>query len=99
VTITDKQIDVIAYRLQNGMDIHEALVILPNTEPLCKNCRFWSPWPDKKDADCLKFYQGWGEEADYERGDMARASYDDSIIHTGPKFGCIHFEVKNGEEN
>lgn len=67
----------------------------PNIEPRCKNCRFWQKWEDGRDADCTKF------EDDYdlykERGDWARASYSDSHIHTGPNFGCIHFEVKDGE--
>ncbi len=73
--------------------------VLPQTLarklPRCKNCRFWQKWEDGRDADCTKF------EDDYdlykERGDWARASYSDSHIHTGPNFGCIHFEVKDGE--
>lgn len=87
MTITDKQIDVIAYRLQNGMDIHEALAILPNTYLLCKNCRFW----EEESKICHKF-----NEELYETGSGVAPSYDDSNIHTGPNFGCIHFEVKNG---
>jgi hypothetical protein len=72
--------------------IHDEII-----DPRCKNCRFWKKWENGRDADCLKFYPEPDEmeSADYERGDMARASYDDSVISTGPNFGCIHFEVKD----
>lgn len=88
--------DAIVYRMQHGEKLEDLLD--PVVEPRCKNCRFWRKWDNGDDADCTKFYpmdsDGDWEAADYETGNMARASYSDSTIHTGPEFGCIHFEAK-----
>jgi hypothetical protein len=95
MTITDKQIDVIAYRLQNGMNIHEALAILPNTKPLCKNCKFFDY---HKDSPLLK--NGFG----YCINPVLKQYIDDELdggigSPISGEFGCRFFEVKDGKEN
>lgn len=65
----------------------------PNIEPRCKNCRFWMK---ARNGLCEKFEysEAWTIDSNF-----ASASYDDSGVHTGSEFGCVHFEVKDGKEN
>lgn len=69
-------------------------------EKLCRNCKFWQKWELGSEGDCLKFYpDGELNELEYGVGNGMRASYDDSVISTGPNFGCIHFEANDGKTN
>ena len=60
---------------------------------VCENCKHWT---DNRPHGC-KLGQCdhpkliWRHEA---TPDCAQPSYDDSLIHTGPQFGCIQWESK-----
>jgi hypothetical protein len=54
--------------------------------PKLGRCGFVTSWEDRQDDDLFTAEQC---------SDQCGAGYDPDII-TGPKFGCIHHEVKHG---
>lgn len=72
----------------------------------CKTCRWWGGkelWRDTVLQPCTNPKLGCNEGDNYRDGKMVPAAHDEagcsyvqSEIETGPDFGCIHHEVRDG---
>ncbi|MEL5961322.1 hypothetical protein AADR41_42415 [Streptomyces sp. CLV115] len=72
-----------------------------NTNPRCKNCKFWGTewkWSSDEDKICSRFR---GHINDGYGTVIIKPSNGGVEVDVAfpPDFGCIHFEVKDGEIN
>lgn len=57
----------------------------------CKTCRYWATGVGTLEHACLHGKVGEDEGRQSESDDCLIGS-DESVIYTGPNFGCVHHE-------
>lgn len=78
-----------------GLVNPETVYVLP-VERICKNCKWWAINPEMKDGICSnhKLYAGIIDKVGAWDDGLAGGE----IVTTGPRFGCLHFEVAPEDE-